>query len=407
MLSGPFDILGLFDQAKEAVFSNLPEYGGGIAFFAAAAVIVRLGIKALAGRSSGTKNARAPDAPEPPADAPASDSDSSARESADSAEKEKEEEKQKEIERDIEREKLKELFELFDEGKDKPEELEKTGEDKELEELGLDRQELKGLKEQYKELVNEITSLLEQGLTASQAAKSLISRTAEQIPVMELRPLIEAMGCFLKQNKEVEKTAAVIGHDPALERKAGLNALKRGDYEEALGFLERRAAMAENRARTSRREDIRGKAMEDAAGLYRAAAVVLRPSEPEKSFGFLKKSNECIPAHPLTETMMARAYYESGKTKKAEKLFCAAMEHGERNDYAVRYAARMVPQIRTERTMLHAARIRENYEKRLEDVEGRQLISRNLIEIQKQKKTVSRFVLEEMRERSAERVNAG
>lgn len=407
MLSGPFDILGLFEQAKEAVFSNLPEYGGGLAVFAVAAVVVRLGVKALIGSSSsGTKNSRAPDTPEPPSDAPVSDSDSSGRESADSAEKEKEEEKQKQTERDIEREKLKELFELFDEGKDMPEELEKTGEDKELEALGLDRQELKGLKEQYKELVNEITSLLEQGLTASQTAKSLISRTTEQISVMELRPLIEALGCFLKQNKEVEKSTAVIGHDPTLERKAVLNALKHGEYEEALSFLERRASMAENRAGTSRREDIRGKAMDEAAGLYRAAAVLLRPADPEKSFGFLKKSRECVPEHPLTETLMARAYFESGKTKKAEELFCAAVEHGERNDYAVQYAARMVPQIRTERTMQHAARIRENYEKRLEDVEGRQLTAQNLMEIQKQKKPANRFVLEELRERSAERVNA-
>lgn len=405
MLSGPFDILGLLEQAKQAVFSNLPEYGGGLAVFAAAVVIVRLGIKALAGRSSsGVKNVRAPDVSEPPADAPVPDSDSSGRDGADSAQKE--EEKQKEIEQDIEREKLKELFELFDEGKDRPEELEKTAEDKELEELGLDRQELKGLKEQYKELVNEITALLEQGLTASQTAKSLVSRTAEQISVMELRPLIEAMGCFLKQNKDVEKGAVVIGYDPALERKAALNALKHGGYEEAVEFLERRAASAESRAGTSRREDIRGKAMDEAAGLYRAAAVLSRPADLEKSFEFLKKSKECAPAHPLTEALMARAYYETGKTKKAEELFSAAIEHGERNDYAVQYAAKMVPQIRTERTMQHASRIRENYEKRLEDVEGRQLTARNMMEIQKQKRPVSRLVLEEMRERSAERVNA-
>lgn len=405
MLSSPFDIFGLLDRLKETAGPYLPEYGGILGAAAVFAVAAGTGLKLFAGKpaSSGTKVNAAPDA-----DINA-DSAGSGGEKVSEEERspEKQQERQKEEELRKTQEQLKELFELFDEGKEKPAELQKTQEDKELEELGLERRDLENLKEQYKELVVEITTLIEKGLTPVRMAKALVSRTTEQIPVMELQPLIEAMSCFLKKNEEPGKNTAVIGMDPLFEQKAALSALKRGDYETAFDFLERRAGEAMNKADSSHRSDVRGPALEQAAALYRAVGVLARPVDPEKSFEALKKSKDCDHENAVTGALLARAYYESGKTKKAESLFENVAAGTKENDYVVRYAAEMIPQIRTERAMLHARRIREEYENRLEETEGRSKTAQN-IPLSLRKRTEvgradSRFVAEELRERGNER----
>lgn len=405
MLSSPFDIFGLLDRLKETAGPYLPEYGGILGAAAVLAVVVRTGLKLFAGKpaSSGTKVNAAPDS------GVNADSAGSGGEKVSEEERspEKQQERQKEEELRKTQEQLKELFELFDEGKEKPAELQKTQEDKELEELGLERRDLENLKEQYKELVVEIAALIEKGLTPVQTAKALVSRTTEQIPVMELQPLIEAMSCFLKKNEELEKNTAVIGMDPLFEQKAALSALKRGDYETAFDFLERRADEAMNKADSSHRSDVRGPALEQAAALYRAVGVLARPVDPEKSFEALKKSKDCDHENAVTGALLARAYYESGKTKKAESLFENVAADTKENDYAVRYAAEMIPQIRTERAMLHARRIREEYENRLEETEGRSKTAQNIpLSLRKQtevSRTDNRFVAEELRERGNER----
>lgn len=405
MLSSPFDIFGLLDRLKETAGPYLSEYGGILGAAAVLAVVVGTGLKLFAGKpaSSGTNVNAAPD---PGVNADSADAGVGRTDEGEkSAEKQQERQKEEELRKT--QEQLKELFELFDEGKEKPAELQKTQEEKELEELGLERRDLEDLKEQYKELAVEIAALIEKGLNPVQTAKALISRTTEQIPVMELQPLIEAMSCFLKRNEELEKNTAVIGMDPLFEQKAALSALKRGDYETAFDYLERRAGESLNKADSSHRSDVRGPALEQAAALYRAIGVLARPVDPEKSFEALKKSKDCDHENAVTGALLARAYYESGKTKKAESLFENVAAGTKENDYAVQYAMQMIPQIRTERTMLHARRIREEYENRLEETEGRWRTAQNvplsLLKRAEVSRANSRFVADELRERGNER----
>lgn len=405
MLSSPFDIFGLLDQLKETAGAYLPEYGGALGAVAVTAVVVRTGAKLFAGTpaSSGVNVNAAPDG--------GANADSAGAGGAGASEEEKSPEKRQEQQKEDElrktQEQLKELFELFDDGKEKPPELQKTQEEKELEELGLDRRDLEDLKERYKELTVEIAALLEKGLNPTQTAKSLISRTTEQIPVMELQPLIEAMSCFLKKSEKPEKNTAVIGMDPLFEQKAALSALKRGDYETAFDFLERRADELLNKADSSHRSDVRKPALEQAGALYRAVGVLARPVDPEKSFEALKKSMECDHENTATGALLARAYYESGKNKKAENLFENVASAAEKDDYAAQYAMQMISQIRAERTMLHARRIREEYENRLEETEGRRRTAQNvplsLLKRAEVNRANNRFVAEELRERGNER----
>ena len=56
-------------------------------------------------------------------------------------------------------------------------------------------------------------------------------------------------------------------------------------------------------------------------------------------------------------------------------MFENIARHAERDDYAGDYAARTLAEIRTAEVMRQARRIRENYEQRLEETEGRRLVS--------------------------------
>lgn len=408
MLASPYDILGLPERFIGSVMAFLPENTGRIGSLIVFAVLFRIGVKVLSGRSGAGSSVRIsvpsePDSSEP-SDAPA-DAGSSAGGEERADDKQIDAEKQKEQARLKAEEQLKELFEMVQD--DSEIKRRKTQEEKELEELGLEREDLEQLKEQYKNLTAEISALLEKGLSAEQTAKTLTAKTAEQIPLMELQPLIEAMSEFLKQNGNTEKNAPVIGMDPRFEQRAALSALKRGDYESALGFLERHAVEAMNKASSSHRTDVSAPALEQAASLYRAIGVLTRPLDPERSFEALKKSKELSGENTLTDALIARAYYESGKTKKAENVFENIAGRSGENDYAAQYASEMVSQIRTERTMQHAHRIREDYENRLGDVEGRQKTDHTLLQ-QKHRAEVVRangrfLAAEEVRERDNER----
>ncbi|MBR1777041.1 MAG: hypothetical protein IJ752_00440 [Alphaproteobacteria bacterium] len=413
MLSSPFDILGALNQFTESISAFLPKNSGTIGGAIVFAVLFRLGTKALIGapKNGGAKKVSAPDSDLPSDTSDAGKTADGDGEEEHTADQQKEAKKQKEEEQRRAQEQLKELFEMFYEESEKTEEKEekqKTQEEKELEALGLEREDLEQLREQYKALTIEISALLEKGLTADQTAKSLISRSSEQIPVMELQPLIDAIGCFLKKNEKTEKNTAVIGMDPQFEQKAALSALKRGDYETALGFLDRQAVESIHKASSTHRSDICVPALEQAAVVYRAIGVLTRPLDPEKSFEALKKSKELAPENTVTEALIARAYYESGKTKKAVQLFENISEKGNENDYAAHYADQMIPQIRTQRTMQHAQRIREEYEHRLGDTEGRQKTDQRVSLQQRKREEVRRantrfMVAEEIRERDNER----
>ena len=277
-----------------------------------------------------------------------------------------------EKENEKKKESLEELFDLFSAEARKERRIEKP-EEQELESLGLNKQLSEDLRRRIDELIQQIAGLMEKGLTDGQIAKALTSRSGSEIPLMELQPLIEALNCFLNSEYlKTDKEIAVIGIDPDFERKAAYSALMRGDYDEAFAFLERAAEKAENRAASSRRGDVKKTCEQEAAEIYRSIAALARPVNMEKSFEALQKSRNCAPKDTLTSAMIGRAYYESGKTKQAQKVFediLTRTDEAER-DYPGAYALGMLPQIRSERTMLHARRIRENYEQRLDEALG-------------------------------------
>ena len=399
MLSSPSDIIGAFDQLKGFVGSLLPEYGvavGGIAVFV---VLVRMGVKILTGASAGggSQGVSAPASESPETSDETSGTDQEKQNDSQNAEALKEEELRRE------QEQLRELFEIFE---DKEVSRPKTHEEKELEELGLNREDLERLKDQYRELTIEISALMEKGLTGDQMAKSLISRSADQISLMELQPLIEAMMLFLRKNEQMEKNIAVIGVDSQFEQKAALSALKRGEYETALSFLERQAVDAVHKASSSHRSDVCQPALEQAASLYRAIGVLTRPIDPEKSFEALMKSKELDAENIETKALIARAYYESGKTKKAEQMLENIAGNTHVEEYISQYADQMVSQIRMQHTMQHAQRIREEYEHMLGDAEGRQKTDQRIDLRRKKREEVrranSRFIVDELLERDNE-----
>ena len=391
-------------QALETGEAYLAEHGNLLGVFIAAA-FVGLGVKVVKGSAAtGGGSSQNVSSPVPEEDSPEERKDD---DKADENGREKQQEAQKQIEKQKEderlrnQEKLNELFDLAFDGKEKTED--ENQKENEKDDLGDERKNLDKLKEQYKGLVVEISALIEKGLTAEQTAKSLVFRTTEQVPEMEFQPLIEAMMLFLKKNETAEKNTAVIGMDPQFEQRAALSALKRGDYEIPVGFLERQAEDAVREASSSHRSDVCEPALEQAAALYQAIGVLTRPSNPEKSFEALKKSKELNPENTVTDAMIARAYYESGKVKKAEKSFENIAGNGK--DYAARYAAQMVCEIRTQRTMQHAGRIREEYEKRLGDAEGRQKTDELSLQQRKRAEVMranSRFIADGLHDRDNE-----
>ncbi len=410
MLSSPFDIFGALDRVLESVD---PLGYGGIASGVAVAAAAGIGIKVLKAATSGSGSVSKGSAPSvgKPSDSQNADAKSDARGVEENPEKQQEQQKQRDEEKRKEdelrrsQEKLSELFELFE--NDRKEDEQEKREEKERDELGDERPDLEKLKEQYKELVAEIASLIEKGMTAEQTAKELISRTTEQISAMEYRPLIETMMFFLQKQEKGGKNTAVIGVDPQFEQRAALSALKRGDQEVALDYLERRAAEELKEASSSRRNDVCCPAMEQAASLYRAIGVLTRPTDPERSFEALKKSAGIEPENTETQALIARAYYESGRKEKAEQTFENIAGNGRGKDYVVHYAAQKSCEIKTDRVMQHAVRIREEYENRLSDVEGRQ--KTDALSLQKQKRAEvmranNRFIADELHDRDNEHV---
>lgn len=286
---------------------------------------------------------------------------SSEKNAAAAAESESEREQEQQREK-TEQEKLKELFELFDEGKEKPPELQQEQQqelEKEQDELGENKEAVKGLREQAEKLIDDILTLTSKGLAGQALAKALTSRCAADIPPMELKPMIEAMEAFLKKN---DSKTAVIGLDSDFERKGALSALLRGDYDSACDYLSRRADEADKRAEATHRGAVKQEALHESASLHRAIAVLMRPHDPERSFEELKESDEREPDNALTIAMMGRAYEESGKTDKAVETFDKAAQIGEKDDYAAQYAADRAEAIRFNAVAVQADRIRGNYE---------------------------------------------
>ena len=228
------------------------------------------------------------------------------------------------------------------------------------------------LKEQYKELISEITMLTQNGLNSSQISNVLFAQTQGRIPVMELLPLIESMMFFMKISGETEKDTGVIGLDPLFEKKSALSSLKRGDYQAVYDCLQRYAQHAESKAEATRRGDVREAALKKAADAYRALGVLMRPFDSEKSLDYFEKSRRFDKNNPITTALLGRVCYEDGKIVQARDLFTNIGQENFQNAYAVQYAYTMLSKIRIQRTMIHAKRIRQEYEKHSDEIKTRQ-----------------------------------
>lgn len=362
MLSSPFDVFGILaERLQQADASVLTGYGLALGGVPLLVVFVRAAAKAMSRNLSGGG-----------ADAPSGGNGESGDESGGGAggdgDSKRQSEKNKEEERQKTQDQLKELFDLFNDSK--REKNDRSKNEKEEEKLGEKRQKFEKLKEKYAEMAGQIADMIEKRLTPAQMARALISRTTEQIPEIELQSLIDAMSAFLRKNGEPEIHTGVIGVDPLFEQRGALSALKRGDFAFVLDFLESQAAEELDKAGNSHRADVKRPALKRAADLYRAIGVLARPVDAEKSFDALKKSRETDENDLLTQALIARAYYESGKSEKAVEML-DAVARSDRGGAATRYARRTVSEIRTELVAFHAARIRENYEDRLSETEDR------------------------------------
>ncbi len=361
MLSSPFDVFGILaERLQQADASVLTGYGLALGGVPLLVVFVRAAAKAMSRNLSdgGTDSASNRDESAEISGSGAGGDDDSERRS----------EKAKEEERKKTQDQLKELFDLFNDSKREKNDRQKT--EKETEKLGEKRRNFEKLKEKYAEMAGRIADMIEKNLTPAQMARALISRTAEQIPEIELQSLIDAMSAFLRKNGELEIHTGVIGVDPLFEQRGALCALKRGDFASVLDFLECQAAEELDKAENSHRADVRRPALKRAADLYRAIGVLARPVDAERSFDALNKSREADGNNPLTEVLTARAYYESGKSEKAVEMLDAVARSGA-GGAAARYAGRTASEIRTELVAFHAARIRGEYEARLSETEDR------------------------------------
>lgn len=305
-------------------------------------------------------------------------------------------EKQKEAEENKKKDSLEELFDLFTSDAKKERRIQQP-EEMELEKLGIGKEMASDLRTKVDYLISEIVSLMDKGLKDSQIAKTLTSRSAAEIPLIELQPLIDAMNCFLNEECfHAEKEVSVIGVDPGFERKAVFSALLKGDYDDALIFLENGAERAESKAFSSQRKDIKQAAENEAVELYLAIAALARPVSTEKSFEALKKAYDYAPKNPMVSALIGRAYYENGQTKQAQSIFEKSLENTPvvENDVALSYMSEMVPKIRMERTALHAARIRKEYENLVgDDFEAH---------LRTPQEQTNQFILNEIRERGSE-----
>ncbi len=362
----------LYDLLKELfdnVNANVSSYGGlGLsvigAFFLFKFVTNRLK------KNTGTQT---PDKPAPTQEENTGDSSENSGSSGGNENTRAEKEKISEEDRK-KQESLEELFALFaspENQTDKKERLQKKLEEekREAEELGAKKELAAELRAKIDRLIEEIAALSDRGLKKSQIAKTLTARQGSEIPMMELIPMIDALSCFLNEQKLYgEKETFVIGVDPDFERKAAYSALLRGDYEEALNFLER-AAEKQAEGLSSRRGDFREQAKREAAELYQAIGVLARPYDMERSFDALQKAASLQPDNELTSALIARTYYESGKPETAVGIFKNISENHSPKEPAFisDYAFQMIPAIRTEAALIEAARIRNDYEHRLDD----------------------------------------
>lgn len=211
-------------------------------------------------------------------------------------------------------------------------------------------------------LIGEINSLTAKGLSDTQAAQNLLGRV-QSASLDELAPLIDAMLLFVRTQSEAGRNAAVVGMDERFEQKAALSALARGNPEQAVAFLQNCAEKTLQEIKITRNEHEKNEKFSLAGDYFRAAAAVQRPFDLEKSWQSLCRSKECDSENVITEMMMGRACYEDGQTQKARGIFeKLARSDAQKPDFVQDYAEKMIPRITTERTMLHAHRIKENYQ---------------------------------------------
>ena len=360
-----------FDESLKKMPFELPDLpfsipyawgAAGVGAFVSARLIGRL----IFGKSSGGSSGFA--GPAAAAAASASSSAAAEEEAAASAAAEAEREQaeyeqaMQQAREQTEQEIVNELFELVDDGRETDEQREEREKEEEKEaELGKEREEIRGLRETYAALIAQITELSAKGLSCADMTRTIALNDASRMPADELNRVIGAMSAFLDGQTEKSAHAAVNADH---ERRAALSALKRGDYEEAFDYLDRRADAAESKMKGTRRGDIRAEARGEAVFFRHALAVLSRPVDVERSFDALQKADELEPENPTTEMMIGQLMAETGNHKGAEQYYGAAASRGGEE---AEIAAERLSDLRFGRVALEAARIGRDYAERFAD----------------------------------------
>lgn len=216
------------------------------------------------------------------------------------------------------------------------------------------------LRAQLEFLTGEVSALIAKGLSDEQTAQNLLGRI-QNAAVDELAPLIDAM-LLLVRARGVSEQARALGVSGNMEQKAAMSALARGNPSPAVDFFQNRAKEMLQSAKSARGAPEKNEFMTLAGEFYRAGAAVLRPFDLNKSWDGLRRARECDPQNPVSAMMEARARHENGQGAKAREMFKDIAQSGlDMPDYVKEYVDKMIPQITAERTLKHAARIKENY----------------------------------------------
>jgi len=259
--------------------------------------------------------------------------------------------------------------------------------------LGQARPDARLLHDQNLALTAAVINLSAKGLTPAQMMNNLSSR-GQKPPADEIMPIIDAVRLMIKHGKDTARAAARVGEDSALTVNAALKALAKGEPQAAFRILEKLAADKTTAIKAAKTPQEKLAVMREIGEALRAKSTLERPFDFDRSFDSLAKARQFDPSDPLTEALVARAYYETGKTKTAKKIFAELARQTDEKTagFSMDYARVMMPKIASERAFSHAGKIRKEYDDRLASTSGRQKTS--------QRMTAQRAVLsnEEQRE---------
>ena len=294
-------------------------------------------------------------------------------------EAEEEEKKKEKTKKDREKDSLNLLFDMEQTAAPTRKTAETAQRETKTTVLGQTRPDLLLLRDQNLALTAAVVDLSGKGLNPAQMINNLASR-GQKPPADEIMPIIDAVRMIVKHGKDSARAAARVGEDSALTVNAALKALAKGEPQAAFRILEKIAAEKTTAIKAAQTPQEKLAVMREIGDALRAKSTLERPFDFDRSFDSLAKARQFDPSNPLTEALVARAYYETGKTKTAKKIFAELARQSDEKTagFSMDYAREMMPKIASERAFSHAGKIRKEYDERLASTSGRQKTSQRM-----------------------------